>query len=359
MDSWRPSVLVLGPGGIKGYYEIGSVAALWEHGLLDNVKHYVGVSVGSILCLLLVIGFTPDDIMARFTAEDVLSDLCQIDGSRKAIFSNQPVVTFLRELVKERIGFVPTLRQLAQITDRTFTAVTLNLTQQTVEYVNGYTEPSLSCVDAVAMSINIPGIFEKIVYRGNVYVDGALGNPYPVDAFDDQHSNVLGISVLTRIDPDEVVSYIASNIDCAFYHMHRIIKERASSKCKHLSYAVKMSSFLGINLPVAQRQAMFAEGHHQAKLFLAEVGIPEEGMLVKSTYPADDIDTADDACVDGDDTQTLPPLDSVVTKLFNSGNINDEQLVHVLHVLLDCVRLNNETGMVTDILNRLQARRDT
>jgi len=54
---WKPDIVILGPGGIKGFLELGVLYALQNNNLLENVHTYVGVSVGSIISLLLVCGF--------------------------------------------------------------------------------------------------------------------------------------------------------------------------------------------------------------------------------------------------------------------------------------------------------------
>ena len=338
---WVPDIIVVGPGGSKGYYEIGMIKALDVQGLIKNIKHYVGVSVGAIICLLLTVGYSPDDIIQRFLSTDMLSTLSQVNMARDirqrvSLFSNRSIISFLTNLVTDKLGFVPSLKDLSLITDRVFTAVTLNLSQQTVEYINRDTEPSMSCIDAVALSINIPGIFEKITYRSDVYVDGALGNPYPVDAFDDGISNVLGISILTDIDVHDTLSYLSSNIDCSFYHMHRIIRERSSSRCKHLYMCRKTSNLLGVNLAADTRMSMINEGVVAANTFYTNQVLNDQSgdirMTIKSTFPEASL------IEEGVEVEEVefPSINEVISGILQD-KCDSSKLIKLLHILIDWV----------------------
>ena len=40
-SDWKPSVLVLGPGGIKGHLELGALLILEKEGYLSNIHQFV------------------------------------------------------------------------------------------------------------------------------------------------------------------------------------------------------------------------------------------------------------------------------------------------------------------------------
>ena len=51
---WPPEVIVIGPGGCKGFLELGALLYLEKEGYLRSVKTYAGVSVGAVISLLIV-----------------------------------------------------------------------------------------------------------------------------------------------------------------------------------------------------------------------------------------------------------------------------------------------------------------
>jgi len=51
--TWKPEVLCLGAGGIKGLDELGAIWWFWLNGNLSNVHTYIGSSIGGIIGALM------------------------------------------------------------------------------------------------------------------------------------------------------------------------------------------------------------------------------------------------------------------------------------------------------------------
>ena len=58
--------LILSGGGIRGILHLGAIKTLEEKNILKNIKNYGGASAGSMIVLLLCIGYTYNDIMIIF-----------------------------------------------------------------------------------------------------------------------------------------------------------------------------------------------------------------------------------------------------------------------------------------------------
>ena len=58
--------LVLSGGGIRGILHLGSLKTLEEKNIFKNIKNFGGSSAGSMISLLLSIGYTYNDIMIVF-----------------------------------------------------------------------------------------------------------------------------------------------------------------------------------------------------------------------------------------------------------------------------------------------------
>lgn len=181
---WSPDILVVGPG--TGC-ECSILHVLYNGGLLDNVRTFVGVGTSSILCLLLCIGYSPDEI-ARAGG-----DLAQLE-----------------HMAKRRVNSA-SLADIERQTRKVFVSVTSNLTSNTTEYLSHFTEPNLGCIQAAMMSLP-----EKRRYKGMVY-SGKRTHPYPVDAFDDGTVDILGVSV----NNDQIL-------------LQDLVREKTSIRCKHI-----------------------------------------------------------------------------------------------------------------------------
>lgn len=274
--SWYPDALVLGPGGMKGFLELGALIKLYNSKFLENIKIYVGCSVGSIIALLLVSGYTPNQIVKEAAKASIFEDitsLCLSDiKNNTGLISNKQIKEKLESKVRKKFGFIPTLQQLYLSTGFEYISVTLNLDKDQTEFLSFKTEPNLSCVEAALLSMNIPFLFYKIQYRGCVYIDGAFGNPYPIDIVDDGKTNILGISILSgntlEISNSNVLCYIYKVIQSSMTQIRLRIEKSCSEKCKHLILQSPTIDTTGLTIDEETKVKMLISGYRIAETFL-------------------------------------------------------------------------------------------
>ena len=345
MTIWsRPDVVVLGPGGIKGFYMLGALYEFECQNMFSNVKVWAGVSIGAIISLLIVVGYTSSEIIDIFLQYDIVHFIYDTDCNKDpqqhfSLFSSRPLRSVLEKLIREKIGMIPTLLQLYEHTHLNLTAVSLNLTEQRTEYISYFTHPMMNCIEAVLCSSNIPGIFDPILYNGNHYVDGALSNPYPIDAFDDGKTPILGIYISTDIRVDNTLSYISSNIDCTFFHMYLASRKNSSNQCRHFT----ISSYVNLlTATLNERKKMIEEGKLQASQFVPEEEkISNSTYLLKSTFLNNhveyELNAPDVSC-----SAQLPPLKNIINSIVSSSTVTDDRVINALHTILECIRGSSE-----------------
>jgi hypothetical protein len=64
--------LVLSGGSSKGIIILGALQYLIDNYLISNIETYIGTSVGSIICYLLLIGYTPIEIIVYICKNQLL-----------------------------------------------------------------------------------------------------------------------------------------------------------------------------------------------------------------------------------------------------------------------------------------------
>jgi predicted acylesterase/phospholipase RssA len=313
---WKPQVLVLGPGGIKGFLELGALCVLESNDLLSEVHTYVGVSVGAILSLLIVCGYSMTEIIIEAADADIFEDISKFDfqdiHSNVGIVSSSPIKRKLIRKVLQRFGYVPTLQQLYNETGLTLVTVTANLNQEKTEYMSHLTEPELSCVDAVMFSMNIPLIFYKLKYKGCIYVDGALGNPYPIDPWDDGETNILGIYTKSTQKTDKepegasTTMYIHKIIHFSMTQIRDRIIENSSKRCKHIELTSNIIDSTGFTINAQMKADMVLKGVAVAEAFLKEIQSTNVDLDPKDIRTSLDRDLSCDSS-----SQTSKTLDAV------------------------------------------------
>lgn len=207
---WKPQALVLGPGGEKGFLELGALKYLDNENFLSDIKVICGCSVGTIIGLLYNVGYKISEIVFYASKVNIFEDLYSIDVKRiinnmksdlslKSGLVNVDVLrSQLEKLIRNKFDMIPTLKQLYDKTGIKLIATTVNLTLAKAEYISFDNHPNLSCIDAALMSSNIPYIFKEIKHQGHTYVDGNIGDPYPIGQVDDKNTNVLGLYITSK-----------------------------------------------------------------------------------------------------------------------------------------------------------------
>ncbi len=283
-----PKVLVISHGGIKGFYELGYLCVLYERGIMSELDTYIGESVGSIISLLLICGYTPKEVVNIALISEMLTMACI--GSmveawlNKGILSLDRIQYTLTHYVKQKFLHIPTYKTLFEITGKTLCTVSLALsgTSYKTTYFNPIDTPDVSCVEGVLLSVIIPFIIESRRFEGHMHIDGAIGNPYPVDQYDDGETSILGISVTTKYLEMEDDVHIMNQVVNRIIHLYQLFdaftechKNRIISNCSnkviHMNIEDDTLDFTGLTKNLKDKSKMIHKGVMCAEDDLAKI----------------------------------------------------------------------------------------
>ena len=276
---WQPNALVLGPGGIKGFMQLGFLLYMEKHGLLDKVEAYAGISVGAIISLLLVAGYSVYEIINEASKTNVFADINSIrlqDIQQNAgLVSQQAIRETLERLVKAKFGKVLSMFELYRAT-----GIVLHLTSCELDPVNPrpvyfshLVEPNVSCVEAALLSANVPLIFRRLYYKGKCYIDGALGDPYPIHLLDDGERNVLGLYISAVFDDQEgLLSYLRQVFYAGMVQLRNTSIKHASNKCRHVGLSSDNIDPVGFSTNSEAKITMVTQGYEIGRCFFEEDG---------------------------------------------------------------------------------------
>lgn len=290
--SWKPQALVLGPGGVKGLKVLGFLTALEDANFLSEVTTFCGVSVGAMISLLLISGYTIREVITNAVLLDFFSEIenFSLDSSleRMGLISSEPFKKVLSDLVFSKFHVIPTLKGLQTFTGKTLVTTTLNVTDEEPLMLNPVEHPEVSCVDAVMFSLNIPFVFYQLKYEDKICVDGALANPYPVDYLDNRETRVLGVYLKTASSPEvnSTMSYYQKMLNSVMEQRRRSIIQHSSDKCVHVCLEVGVSSTF--KMSIQEKADIIVEGLKQGQDFLKaqEEGSYEFVSSSKQTLPS-------------------------------------------------------------------------
>ena len=278
---WLPDTLVLGPCGIKGCFLLGALKVLEHEKLLGEIRSFVGVSSGAIISMFLAVGIDLDTVILMGMETDLLRDVT-FDRIReqRALISSEKLREILAPLITKKFGKVPTFKELFELTGRSLTTVAFNLNKMTPRYFSHETTPSVDIVEAVIMSMAIPYLVQQIKYEGDVYVDGAFGDNYPIEYIDRGDNKILGMRVET------VASEVINSIGIFPRVMEHLNVQLGTYRAKqglnirHLT----LRSEVAISIPVtASREdkiRMLKFGYEQGRRFVDELNGVAQPLVV-------------------------------------------------------------------------------
>lgn len=300
---WQPNVIILGSGGAKGFLILGALKKLTENNLskddnskignanfLENVTTWVGVSVGAAISLLSVVGYTIEEIIELCIDLNLINDILSInlDEARQkmGLIQNKTVEEKLKQNISRKYGYVPNLAQLYMLTGLNLSLVTFNMDKMRTEFLDKDTEPELSCVEAAMMSMAVPILMQPRKYKSNVYIDGAVGSPYPVLTFDHDDNKVLGLYISSEEDlyssDKKPTNFIYRLIQASIKTIREQEIKYASANVKHIPLKTLIRDTTGISINKESRQSMVDQGYQCAEEFLKINSDPEKYQLIIS-----------------------------------------------------------------------------
>tara|TARA_B100001175_G_C19472156_1_gene622357 strand:+ start:619 stop:1530 length:912 start_codon:yes stop_codon:yes gene_type:complete len=215
--------LVLSGGGINGIIELGSLKALENLNLLKNIKNYSGSSVGSIICFLLILDFSPSDIFiiikkidfSYLVNENIFNlldtySLCNIDKTK----------VFLTSLLELKFNIKKiTYIELYNKTKKNLNIIAISLTEEKIVTFNYINTPNLDVIDTLIASCSIPLVFPCKNINNNDYFDAFMINNYPINIFKDDLKSTIGIKVTPNMYQNnnkntDITSYIFNILNC-------------------------------------------------------------------------------------------------------------------------------------------------
>ena len=271
------NTLCLSGGGVRGYELLGAIAYLQEILDFNDMNHFIGTSVGSLVGYLLAIGYTALEILILTNESKIFDRLKTFnvmkmiqDGGAVAFTS---IVEMLETLTIKKIGKLINLGQLRDEHGKYLKIVTYNATKRQKEVIDPETHPDMPCICAIRMSCTLPFIFQPYEYDGSLYLDGGLVENLPISLVNDpQHALAINLkpsppsldreSLYTNFNPVKYgVNILNIPIDAT---IRRSVEKAKELKIQLIEITSGTKGF-EFDLNTTQRLDLFSEGYNAAK----------------------------------------------------------------------------------------------
>lgn len=171
------NTLSLSGGGIKGIVFLGALKYLEENNLLNDINTFCGVSVGSIICFLIIIGYKYDELY-KFILNLDIKKFINIDINlfidKYGLNDGKDIINILKIFMKKKnIKENITFKELYELTKKELIISVSNISDKKVEYYNYKNYPNFEVLLSIRMSFSIPLIFCPVIYNDKYYIDGS------------------------------------------------------------------------------------------------------------------------------------------------------------------------------------------
>ena len=275
--------LVLSGGGSKGLLQLGFLEALYENKKIEKIKYFSGCSIGSVLCVLLAIGYTPSEIITYFC----VNDFCSLfKGFNVLLISNyyglidcNVILNYIERMVIEKINYIPTFEDLYYKYGITFTCPAFKVNHRSDEdphiYFSYKTHPKMTITKAACLSSNIPIVFTKSSYNDEYYIDGGVFDNFPINKLvedittnpwdDDPYYNIIGIKFENDSDNLEINTFF-DYVKHLFVAVTKNKKHIISDKVKVITIKTGLS-VVDFDIDNKRKIDLFIEGKNNYKKF--------------------------------------------------------------------------------------------
>lgn len=274
--------LVLSGGGVKGIAYVGVFKKLKE--LNINIKEICTVSVGAIMGLLYVLGYNYEELVSEIKMQnmDTLRDI-KISNflSKYGIDSGKNIIKWIEYLLEGK-GYSKdiTFMELYNNTSIKYRVLATNLNKYETMIFDYINCPDMKITRAIRMSIGIPFVFTVQKYKGDVLVDGAIVNNYPIDLYKDRLESVLGMNVVTSVEKGDIgkinqvigdiSGYIFNVMNCFLVHRSKLLLSEYKMRTLSVTLGGKVISTMSFNITNEEKEVLIECGYKSACDFFTE-----------------------------------------------------------------------------------------
>ena len=223
--------LCLSSGGIYGISYIGALDYLIETKILNlnNIKNFVGTSIGTIFLFFIILNYLIKDInnliinmnFDKFESELNIENVLKNHG----INDGKKIIIMLNFLLKKKFNLDDiTFKELYLNYNKNFIIIGTNFSKGSEEVFNYINTPDMSIITAIRISISIPLFFTPVLYNNQYYVDGALTNIFPINHCNQETTIAINLPYSSE--------YTINNIFDVFLNSLQIVAKSISCKNK-------------------------------------------------------------------------------------------------------------------------------
>lgn len=291
-------------GGVRGVALAGAVNSAMTH---VNIVGVGGTSAGSMIAVLLAVGYKPPEILQMMLEVDSRRFAKRrIIPWRYGLLSSKFLFTWLSQKLAQkiepdhgdRVTFEhPDLRYPVKI-------VVANIRDRKVKICSKNTTPEMGLAHAARLSMSIPFIYESLADEEGRYVDGGIISNFPIWLYDAERRDATENTIVLGFTLEETVahrpirgpySFASAVVSTSLLAQRRLLEKYhyhpSSSTIKIPTGSISTTDF---KITKQEIQKLYSAGESATTQFF-EGAMQHVPPSVTKANPLDDVDLAQPA----------------------------------------------------------------
>jgi predicted acylesterase/phospholipase RssA len=277
-----------GPAILNSY---GALKEVESHGYwkYESVKSFYGTSAGSILSLMLALGYPLETIgkyligrpwKTVFGLSSINFYECFVGNGH--LDGNLFYDAFGPLMKGKDMDINITFQQFNELLGKELYFYTLNLKTAKVEELSHKTQPHMRVIDGVYASSALPVLFKPFKYGESIYTDGGIYSNYPIAkclAHGHAEETILGVRIRTQLahisENMSLFEYIGYLVNMVLTYTQDTLIVRKNDICLNVNYE-DFSYMLRLVESQEDRAREIEKGVRDAQEWIRTVGSTEE-----------------------------------------------------------------------------------
>ena len=275
------NVLVLSGGGQAGWDMLGAISQIQEE--IPSFDAYVGTSVGGVIAALCSVGFHAVELFETLQHVDISNKPSLVRCVEEFGFcDSQPLMKSVTKLLENKCGPDPTFKTHHERFGADLVITGVCVTTQQTEYFRWDTHPDMKLMDAIRITCSVPILFVPVKHDDRLYVDGALGDNFPIKyalrTYKETAERVVGVSVQSARTQSTCFFTYVVNVLRFLVDRHQPTDVSADEKCTVTVIPLKQAVARMFDLfrNVENKRVMFDQGKESAQKHLKPLPIVDE-----------------------------------------------------------------------------------
>ena len=232
--------IALSGGGVSALVFVGCIKKMQENTKTFQFDNFIGSSSGSIVCLLMILGYSHDEIRTFLINNLVESPVLKIGiwdipkfVYKYGIDDGKNVIDFIEKILEfkgynKNTSFIEITNQ----TGKNLIVAATNLTCKKLEYLSVDNYPEMMIKTAIRMSTSIPILYQPVKYYDELFVDSLIYNNFPIDVFSKMNSQTIVLNVSMKPKKiSNMMSFVGTIIHCMINNITVVLNSEQKNVC--------------------------------------------------------------------------------------------------------------------------------